>query len=122
MLLIFSSFLIALFRFKQAQAKLEGKNAYLITTQEATRSQLVEALGYREAFLKELDPDQIKIFDSVTAAYLKQAIYRVKDYLRLDVSKVSLDQLLEEARAMLKLQDLEPLPLKSSFLLLRNPT
>ena len=46
-----------------------------------------------------------------TAAYLKQAIYRVKDYLRLDVSKISLDQLLEEARATLKLEDLQPEPL-----------
>ncbi|MEM7055297.1 MAG: HD domain-containing protein [Bacteroidota bacterium] len=107
---LFISFLVALIRAKQIQARLEGQNTYLLTVQEATNTRLVETLRCREEFLKELNPGDIAIFDDVTAAYIKQAIYRVKDYLRLDVSKVNLDQLLVEARSTLKLQNLEPQP------------
>ena len=83
---------------------------HLSARQEETRRDLVQALNCREELLKELDPDQVSLFDSSTGAYIRQAIYRVKDYLPLDVSKVSLEQLLAEARGMLKLQDLEPPP------------
>ena len=108
--MLISSFLIALFKHKQDKTKLEDQNLYLLTTQAKTNTRLVEALQYREEFLKELNPDEVAIFDSTTAAYIQQAIYRVKDYLRWDVSKISLDQLWEEARAMLKLEDLDPAP------------
>ena len=108
--LLFSSFFIALVRFKQSKTKLEDKNTYLLTIQAASRDQLVQVLGYREALLKELNQEEISLFDSTTAAYMQQAIYRMTDYLRLEVSQIDLNELIEDSKATLKLQDLNSVP------------
>lgn len=50
------------------------------------------------------------MLDNTTAAYIKQAIYRITDYLRLKVSTTSLDQLIKEVKHMLKLQNLPSQP------------
>ena len=91
-------------------SKLASQRNYFKAIQQETSSRLAETLRYREELLKELNPDDVPIFDDVTTAYMKQAIYRVTDYLRLEVTKFQLDQLLEESLAMLELQDLEPVP------------
>jgi CRISPR/Cas system CMR-associated protein Cmr5 small subunit len=106
-LLLFSSFLIALFRHKQAQAHLAMYNSQLIETQQAMRKELVQALNHREELLQELNPEEIALFDSTTSAYIQQAIYRVKNYIRLEVTKIDLPQLLSEVENMLKIQGLE---------------
>jgi Na+/proline symporter len=106
-LLLFSSFLIALFRHKQAQAHLAMYNYQLIDTQQAMRKELVQALNHREELLQELNPEEVALFDSTTSAYIQQAIYRVKNYIRLEVTKMDLNQLLSEVESMLKIQGLQ---------------
>lgn len=86
------------------------RNQYLSDVQQKTRRELVQALNYREELLQELNPDEVEIFDSTTAAYIRQVIYRVRDYLRLEVSKINIGQLLIETEATLKLQALAPQP------------
>jgi len=72
------------------------RNRHLTETQQKTRKELVQALNYHEELLQELNPEEIVFFDATTTAYIKQAIYHVKDYLRLEVSKFSIDLFLEE--------------------------
>ena len=109
-LLLFSSLLIALFRFKEKQKRLEDKNTYLITLYEERNNELAEILGYREDFLKELKEDEVALFDHTTAAYVQQAIYRMTDYMRLEVSQIKLDELLSKVKYFIKLKDLPTLP------------
>ena len=102
--------MIALFRFKEKQKRLEDKNTYLITLYEERNNELAEILGYREDFLKELKQDEIALFDHTAAAYMQQAIYRMTDYMRLEVSQIKLDELLLKVKYFIKLKDLPKLP------------
>jgi len=49
----------------------------------------------------------VAIFDEVTTAYMKQAIYHMTDYMRLDVTSVSLDELQQALADLYKLQEPE---------------
>jgi Na+/proline symporter len=109
-ILLLSSFLIAIFRFKKAKEVLEEKNKYLETSYDASRKELVEVMGYRDEVLKELDPAEIKTFDQLTADYLKQVIYRITDYIRLDVTEVDLSKFLLEVKRIVKLKYFEAVP------------
>jgi Na+/proline symporter len=108
--LLLGSFLIALFRFKQQKQALQNKNTYLVTLYEERNNELAEILGYREQILKELSEDEKALFDHTTAAYLQQIIYRMTDYIRLEVTKINLDELLLEVKQILKLKELDPIP------------
>ena len=108
--LLLGSFLIALFRFKENQKRLENKNTYLDTLYAEKSDELAEILGYREQILKELSEDEKAVFDHTTAAYLQQIIYRMTDYIRLEVTNINLDQLLLEVKEILKLKELDMLP------------
>jgi Na+/proline symporter len=109
-ILLFSSFLIALCRFKQKQAKLEEKNKYLVTLYEKNSEEFSEVLAYREEVLRDLEADEIQLVDQTAAAYLRQVIYRTVDYVRLEVTNIELEQLLREVKHLLKLQDFRPTP------------
>ncbi|MEO1219377.1 MAG: HD domain-containing protein [Bacteroidota bacterium] len=88
--------------------KLTTQRDYLEQVQSATSSRLAESLNYQKELLKEFTGDAVAIFDEATAAYLRQAIYRITDYLRLDIDKVSLDTLFENVVDVLRAQDLLP--------------
>ena len=109
-ILLFSSFLIALFRYKQAHAKLTARQQLLEKINQETNTRLLKALQYREELLEELKPDEVALFDSTTASYINQVIYRVRNYLRLEVSETTCQKLIEEMMATLELQELVVLP------------
>jgi len=69
--------------------KLEQQKDFLVTTYQEISTQLVEALNYREKFLQVLNPEEIALYDTTTAAYIKQAIYRVKDYVRHQLASLA---------------------------------
>ncbi|ACE05495.1 metal-dependent phosphohydrolase HD sub domain [Candidatus Amoebophilus asiaticus 5a2] len=106
-ILLLSSFLIAIFRFKENKKKLESKNIYLARLYEEKSNELAEILGYREQIIKELSEDEKRLFDDTTAAYIQQIIYRMTDYMRLEVTTINLDQLLLEVKDILKLKELD---------------
>jgi Na+/proline symporter len=109
-ILLISSFLIALFRFKQNQVKLKEQKNYLARLYEEKSNELAEILGYREQIIKELSEDEKRLFDDTTAAYIQQIIYRMTDYIRLEVTNINLDQLLLEVKDILKLKALDNMP------------
>jgi len=108
--LLLGGFLIALFRFKKEKETLQNKNSYLVTMYEERSSELAQILAYREQLLKELNRDEIELFDNGIAAYFQQAIYRITDYIRLEVSKTKLDKLILEVKSILKLKELDAVP------------
>ena len=83
------------------------RNQQLTEAQQKNRAELAETLTYREQLLQELNPDEAAIFDEVTTAYIKQAIYRMTDYMRLDVTSISLDELQKALSDAYKLQGIE---------------
>jgi Na+/proline symporter len=107
---IFISFLLVIIGFRQSREKLADQTNYLLMAQEKAKDRFIELANYREELLKELNPAEIKIFDQVTSAYLKQAIYRVRDYLRLEVSGLAIDTFFSEVRALLKVHTIKPHP------------
>jgi hypothetical protein len=64
-LLLFSSFLIALFRFKQANKKLADKHAYLLYSHQETTQNLIKSRRYEERFSKALDIEGVEALNQV---------------------------------------------------------
>ncbi|MFN7095544.1 MAG: HD domain-containing protein, partial [Burkholderiales bacterium] len=109
-ILLFSTFLITILRQKQEKKRLEAKLAYWLEESEAARNQIADVLRYRNELARELNDEQIALFDSTAAAYMQQAIYRVTDYLRLKVSKFNINELLAQVKTTLQLYDLDSQP------------
>jgi Na+/proline symporter len=105
-ILLLSSFLIAIFRFREGKKTLKDKNTYLTSMYEDKNKEFAEILAYREQLLKELDQDQIELLDKTATAYMQQALYRTIDYMRLEVTQIKLTQLLTEVKELIKLKDL----------------
>ncbi|OJW73667.1 MAG: hypothetical protein BGO68_05430 [Candidatus Amoebophilus sp. 36-38] len=66
-LLLFSSLLIALFRFKQANKDLADKHEYLRYTHQETTQNLIKARRYEERFVKALNTEGIEELNRVVA-------------------------------------------------------
>ena len=64
-LLLFSSLLIALFRFKQANKTLATKHAHLRFTHQETTQNLVKARRYEERFVKALNTEGVEELNKV---------------------------------------------------------
>jgi hypothetical protein len=64
-LLLFSSLLIALFRFKQANKDLEAKHIYLRFTYQETTQNLIKARRYEERFMKALNTEGVEELNKV---------------------------------------------------------
>jgi Na+/proline symporter len=76
-LLLFSSLLIALFRFKQANKNLENKHEYLRHTHQETTKSLLKSWRHEERFIKALDIEGIREFKS-----LVHGIQQVQDSIQ----------------------------------------
>jgi Na+/proline symporter len=109
-LLLFSSLLIALSRFRQQKQTLQNKNTYLTTIYEEKNKEFADILAYREQLLKELSQEQIDLLDKTATAYMQQALYRITDYMRLEVTQINIAQLLIDIKELIKLKDLSTLP------------
>ncbi|MHB9148376.1 MAG: HD domain-containing protein [Candidatus Amoebophilus sp.] len=104
-ILLLSSFLITIFRFKQSKETLQKKNAYLMTLNNQSKEEMEEVLRYREEILKDLTKEDTLLFDETMAAYMRQAIYRMTDYMRLDAKRISMEELISELKESIELSD-----------------
>lgn len=50
------------------------------------------------------------LLDQTAVSYLKQVLYRTVDYLRLDVTKITIEQLLTDVKHLVKVKDVTPVP------------
>ncbi|OJW71471.1 MAG: hypothetical protein BGO68_03710 [Candidatus Amoebophilus sp. 36-38] len=84
------------------------QNRQLQQKQQETRQELASAIQYREQMLQDLDTNEVvTIFDDITAAYLQHTIYRMTDYMRLDVTSVNLEELFKEVIMLYNSQGFE---------------
>jgi Na+/proline symporter len=90
--------------------KVANQRDYIRYLQKSNNRKLAEVLQYRAEFLKDLAANEVEIFNDATVAYLKQAIYRMTDYLRLEVGSCKIDELLKEVLTTIKLQHFEQEP------------
>lgn len=84
------------------------RNQYLSKLQRKAQQELAEVINYRETMLKELDTNTVAAFDSHVIAYIKQNMYRITSYLRLNVQAATLDELLAGVQSVLDLQESRP--------------
>ncbi len=139
-LLLFSSFLIALFKHKQAYSTLERRNRMLTTERKLKQEELAKALNHEARFFSEVTTAGTSVLEAVgnkvekfsqqaltitklqqlttvrhtleeahqalkdTMTYLRNVIYRVQGYLRLEVDTVSIDSLITKTLAVLSAQ------------------
>lgn len=140
-LLLFTSFLIALFKGKQAYRRLENHNEQLRVERAASSEELVEAIHHRERLDQAISMDKVealatinqmrkqlndKLKQAKTKAqlaavnkdfqdtseklqvltdYLSQVLHQTPDYMRLAVSTVSLQELLQDIFEVLDKQN-----------------
>eukprot|EP01132_Coremiostelium_polycephalum_P000300 gene300-389_t len=84
---------------------------YFKDIQQENNHSLIETINYREQVLKELDAQEAAMPQDSAAAYFKEAIYRMTDYIRLDVKPISLDDFLGRVDNIAKVQAWEPEPM-----------
>ena len=145
-LLVFSSFLIALFKQRQAYDMLQKHNEVLTTARQLTQEELFKAVHHEARFFTEVTTAGNAVLEAVAkkvanfSAQAQQAasspqlttlskalqevnqsfhdamdyagsvIYRVQSHLRLEVTTVSIADLLAETLAVLKVQDVVAKP------------
>jgi Na+/proline symporter len=110
LVLLLGSLLVALFRFKRSKQILEVRNNYLVKNAEEESDELAEMLSYREALLKELNEEEVALFDHTTAAYLNQILYRMTDYIRLEVIKINIKRLFSEVKCIIEISHFNNTP------------
>ena len=101
---LFISLLVALIRFRQVRSRLTLQNAYLTTSRKEARRQLAANIDYGHQLAKELERNEAHM-SILAIAHVKQAVYRIIDYIQLDVSEIRVSILLEKVKAELELQD-----------------
>lgn len=145
-LLLFSSFLIALFKHKQAHSALERYNKILITERKLNQEELVKALSHEARFFSEVTTAGASVLEAVskkvekfsqqvsavttlhnvdkvhdtleevnqalknTMIYLRNVVYRVQGYIRLQVDNVYIKDLLTKTLTVLKAQNTSTQP------------
>jgi hypothetical protein len=85
------------------------QNRQLQQKQQEARQELASAIQYREQMMKDLDDgdEVVTIFDDITSTYLQHTIYRMTDYMRLDVTYVNLEELFKGVSKLYNRPDLE---------------
>lgn len=101
---LFISLLVALIRFRQVRSRLTLQNAYLTTSRKEARRQLTANIDYGHQLARELERNEAHI-GRLATAHVKQAVYRIIDYIQLDISEIRVSRLLEKVKAELELQD-----------------
>ena len=101
---LFISLLVALIRFRQVRSRLTLQNAYLTTSRKEARRQLAANIDYGHQLARELERNEAHI-GRLATAHVKQAVYRIIDYIQLDISEIRVSRLLEKVKAELELQD-----------------
>jgi Na+/proline symporter len=144
-LLLCSSFFIALFKHQEAYKSLEGRSIWLNAKQKVTKEELLKALSHKEYFFKEITTEgqdvlagvskKIETFEQAmkqlnpkeqqlqtlttslqdvhlalkaTIDYLHSIVYRAQDYLRLEVTTVSIKEILTNAIDIFKITSNTP--------------
>ena len=98
-LLLFSSFLIALFKHEQARAKLESQYGYLSATQQEKDKELLKALRYQERFMNGLAADCLEGF-----AVLHQHSQELRDRLSQAKSAKQVQDLMPQVESLVEKQ------------------
>jgi len=81
-----------------------------MTLNNQSKEEMQEVLRYREEILKDLTKEDTLLFDETMVAYMRQAIYRMTDYMRLDAKRISMEELIAEVRGTIKLSDFPQMP------------
>jgi hypothetical protein len=109
LLLVISTFFLSIFRARKQKDKVEAEKSYLGKVYAGTKKELSQVIRYSQELAKEID-ENLQLFDERALAYMRQAIYHIKDYIQLEVSSFMPKKLLHDVRDALKSKPFEGAP------------
>jgi Na+/proline symporter len=103
-ILLCSSFLLIILMMKQRMKHAEEKQRYLEKSYTDNKAELAQVVQYSEEVLSDM-VQMDGLFNKTAIEYIHQAIYRIKDYMQLNVAPVTIDQLLQDVKATIRVKD-----------------
>ena len=108
-LLAVSTFLMAIFRNKNKQDKIVAEKNHLGKAYAGQKKELSQVIRYSQELSKEIN-ENAQLFDANILAYVRQAIYHIKDYVQLEVSSFTLKKLIHDVKEDIKIKPFEEEP------------
>lgn len=107
-------------RKEQSLNVLQLRNQQLLEEQQKNRQELLSTLKYREVLLEELPTylDEKAATDQGVTAFIQQMLYRMTDYMRLEVTFVSIEAIERAIKEFRRLQN----PNNTTIFLLQQET
>ena len=112
-LLFAGSLCIILARLKQNSDKLAKREEYWRGMHNDAKKQLAGMLSYRQELVEEvkrLGQDRVSFLDDTALDYIKQASYRLSDYLSLRIENISLKHLVSRVKDTLRFYNTQLTP------------
>lgn len=94
-------------RKEQSFNVLQFRNQQLLEEQQKNRQELLNTLKYREVLLEELPTylDEKAAADQGITAFIQQMLYRMTDYMRLEVTYVTIEAIEQAIKELRRLQN-----------------
>jgi hypothetical protein len=108
-ILLASSFLLITFMVKHRLKHAKDQRRYMEKAYADIKAELAQVLQYSEEVLGEMIQTK-GLLNRTAIEYIHQAIYRIKDYIELQVAAITIDQLLQDIKATLKLKSANERP------------
>ena len=108
-LLVLSTFFISIFRAKRQKDKVEEEKDHLGKSYAGKRKELSQVIRYSQELAREIEENQ-QLFNENALAYMRQAIYHIKDYVQLEVSSIPLKKLIHDVKASIRSKFFEEEP------------
>jgi hypothetical protein len=108
-ILLSSSFLLVIFMAKHKARRAEERYRHLEKSYLDNKAELTQIVQYSGEVLGEMIQTK-GLLNTTAIEYTQQAIYRIKDYMKLQVAEITIDQLLQDVKATLKLKSFTSRP------------
>ena len=103
-ILLSSTFLLAIFMTKQKARRVQEKQRYLEKAYADSKAEFSKVLQYSEEVLGEMIQTK-GLLNKAAIEYVHHVIYRIGDYMELHVAEITIDKLLQDVKATLKLKN-----------------
>ena len=106
---VLSTFLLFIFRAKKQKEKIEIEKEHLGIAYAGKKKELAQVINYAEELAKEIDTNSYE-FSENASDYIREIIYHIKDYIRLEVSSISIKKLIQDVKVILQAKFFEEKP------------
>jgi Na+/proline symporter len=108
-ILLSSTFLLVIFLARQKARRAQERYRYLEKSYVDSKAEFSKVLQYSKEVLREMIQTK-GLLNKTAIEYVHHVIYRIGDYMELDVAEITIDQLLQDVKATLKLKNYSERP------------